>query len=87
MYQDREDAIVRISDGACIPRDSRNADYQEYLRWVAAGNTATPVPMVDLNELSLAELATLFILQNITVDPGSETERLRLIAQLQGRAG
>ena len=25
-----------------IPKDPENADYQEYLKWVAAGNTADP---------------------------------------------
>ena len=26
----------------CIPFDPDNKDYQEYLKWVAAGNTPTP---------------------------------------------
>tara|TARA_Y100001938_G_scaffold138135_1_gene203202 strand:- start:3238 stop:3417 length:180 start_codon:yes stop_codon:yes gene_type:complete len=26
----------------CIPFDPANTDYQEYLEWVAAGNTADP---------------------------------------------
>ena len=34
--------IVRISDSACIPFDEANTDYQEYLKWVAEGNTAQP---------------------------------------------
>jgi len=29
-----------MAAGAFIPADARNADYQHYLVWVAAGNTA-----------------------------------------------
>ena len=31
--------IKRISDNALIPKDNANTDYQEYLEWVAEGNT------------------------------------------------
>ena len=33
------DVIRRIADGACIPPDEANTDYQTYLVWVADGNT------------------------------------------------
>ena len=32
--------IVRVADNAWIPIDLSNSDYQQYLAWVAEGNTA-----------------------------------------------
>ena len=32
--------ILRGTDGAGIPIDEANTDYQQYLEWVAEGNTA-----------------------------------------------
>ena len=34
--------VQRIADNAIIPFDSDNRDYQEYLEWVAEGNTPDP---------------------------------------------
>ena len=51
MYQQIWDAfsnsvcttgIKRIDDYAFIPFDPANTDYQEYLEWVAEGNTPLP---------------------------------------------
>ena len=34
--------VQRISDGAFIPFNPANTDYQDYLEWVAKGNTPEP---------------------------------------------
>ena len=44
MYKLGKDnnSIFRLSDGACIPFDPQNIDYQAYLLWCEQGNTPLP---------------------------------------------
>lgn len=55
MYKlTRSGSIIRLSSGVSFVPDERNADYQDYLAWLALGNTpqpADPLPPAEAAQL------------------------------------
>jgi hypothetical protein len=47
MFGD-EKIVIRTLDGACIPFDPANTDYQAYLKWLNEGGV--PLPADEVTE-------------------------------------
>lgn len=41
-YKLKDDGVVRLDDGAHVPNDPANRDWQKYQDWLADGNTPLP---------------------------------------------
>lgn len=53
MYIQNIDYIIRLADGAIIPNNTGNIDYQDYLNWLDEGNTPilADTPNITTNEI------------------------------------
>ena len=84
---------IRRSDGAFIPADPENLDYQAYLAWCAAGNTPTAVPLAgaqqqQIDVISIACQASIYAgfsssaLGSAHTYPAKDTDQQNLTASV-----
>jgi hypothetical protein len=51
MYKlTNNEIIIRLRDGAFIPMEVNNTDYQEYISWISQGNIAEPADPIPNSE-------------------------------------
>jgi hypothetical protein len=59
------DSIIRTEDGACIPADPANRDYDIYLQWLEGGGVPDPyVPPEETPQQPTQEQTLLFEHEN-----------------------
>lgn len=76
--------ILRLADNATIPADETNADYRDYLSWLAAPNTPTdadPAPIPPTPEETSAVQRAAAVAQ-LTTDPMPTSKFIRAVILL-----
>ncbi|MHC8300411.1 hypothetical protein [Pseudomonas sp. ZS1P83] len=74
MYKYSDDVILRLSDGAYIPKDPENRDYAEYLAWVESGGVTLP-------EFTDEELASQKLLLDTSIETVWRAAELLIVAR------
>jgi hypothetical protein len=73
-------AVRRVADGALIPADPLNTDYQRFLEWQEAGNTPdTPPPPGPTVVLSVLPVALRRALRNTPAPGGGAPNALAYV--------
>src|SRR5580765_7458810 len=78
-----DNGVIRRSDNAYIPNDTRNPDWRDYLTWVAAGNTVDAAdPLSQAEQNAATELSGQSSLSN-TVKANAVFNTLRTATEAQ----
>jgi hypothetical protein len=81
--------VIRDADHAAIPADPRNADWQAYQAWLAAGNSPTPcvAPPAPITSMQVASTSTPAVNGSYAIDPAAQqkVQAISLYAQINGK--
>tara|TARA_Y100000004_G_scaffold69615_1_gene78156 strand:+ start:155 stop:517 length:363 start_codon:yes stop_codon:yes gene_type:complete len=77
--------VLRLADNSYIPFDPDNTDYQEYLEWIAEGNTPAPAPAetVDPWQAIREKRDALIRQSDWTMTPGATVDQAQWTAYRQ----